>query len=83
MIVPQGATYQLQDKRFIYTLGAENKVTAVAITSSPTDDGRYFLVSEGLKPGDKVVIEGVSSLRDGVSIIPKEVNAVSFNENIN
>ena len=57
LIVPQSATYQLQDKRFIYTLGADNKVTAVAITSSPTDDGGYFLVSEGLKPGDKVVFD--------------------------
>ena len=83
LIVPQSATYQLQDKRFIYTLSADNKVTAVAITSSPTDDGHYFLVSEGLKPGDKVVIEGISSLRDGVTIIPKEVDSLSFNKNIN
>jgi membrane fusion protein (multidrug efflux system) len=83
LIVPQSATYQLQDKRFIYTLGTDNKVTAVAITSAPTDDGQYFLVSEGLKTGDKVVIEGVSSLRDGATIIPKEVDTVIFNRNIN
>jgi len=83
LIVPQSATYELQDKRFIYTVGQDNKVSAVPITSSPSDDGKYFFVSEGLKVGDRVVIEGVSSLRDGMTIIPKETNAVSFYSKIN
>ena len=83
LIVPQSATYELQNKRFIFTVGQDNKVSAVPITSSPSDDGKYFFVSEGLKAGDRVVIEGVSSLRDGMTIIPKETNAVSFYSKIN
>ena len=83
LIVPQSATYELQNKRFIFTVGKDNKVSAVPVTSSPSDDGKYFFVSEGLKAGDRVVIEGVSSLRDGMTIIPKETNAVSFYSNIN
>ena len=83
LIVPQSATYELQNKRFIFTVGQDNKVSAVPITSSPSDDGKYFFVSDGLKTGDRVVIEGVSSLRDGMTIIPKETNAVSFYSKIN
>jgi membrane fusion protein, multidrug efflux system len=83
LVVPQSATYELQNKRFIYTVGADNKVSAVNFTSIPSDDGKFFLVSDGLKTGDRVVIEGVSSLRDGATIVPKEVNAESFYSNIN
>ena|ERR1035437_8017681 len=83
LIVPQSATYELQNKRFIFIVGLDNKVTAVPIISSPSDDGQYFFVSDGLKAGDRVVIEGVSSLKDGTIINPKETNAVSFYDKIN
>jgi len=83
LIVPQSATYELQNKRFIFIVGKDNKVTSVPITASPSDDGQYFFVSDGLKEGDRVVIEGVSSLRDGTMIIPKEINTESFYGKIN
>jgi membrane fusion protein (multidrug efflux system) len=76
--VPQSATYELQDKRFIYTVGPDNKVEAVSFTSVPTNDGRYFLVTNGLKAGDRVVIEGINSLRDGTEIIPRDTNIVAL-----
>jgi membrane fusion protein (multidrug efflux system) len=82
-IVPQSATYELQNKRFIYTVGQDNKVTAKPILSYPSDDGKYFFVTQGLQAGDRVVIEGVSSLRDGTTIIPKETNDLSFYSKIN
>jgi membrane fusion protein, multidrug efflux system len=82
-IVPQSATYELQNKRFIYMVGQDNKVTAMPILSSPSDDGKYFFVTKGLQAGDRVVIEGVSSLRDGTVIIPKETNDLSFYNKIN
>ena len=78
LVIPQRATYELQNKRFIYVVGTDNKVTAVSFTSIPSDDGQYFLVSDGLKAGNKVVIEGITSLRDGATITPKEVDATSF-----
>ncbi|MGD0754079.1 MAG: efflux RND transporter periplasmic adaptor subunit [Bacteroidales bacterium] len=82
LIVPQSATYELQDKRFIFTVGNDNKVKAVSITSTPSDDGHYFLIIEGLKPGDRVVIDGISSLKDGDTIVPKETDPESFYKNI-
>lgn len=82
LIVPQSATYELQNKRFIFTVGSDNKVKAVSITSTPSDDGHYFLVSGGLKSGDRVVIDGISSLKDGDTIVPKETDPESFYKNI-
>jgi len=76
LIVPQSATYELQDKRFIYTVGSENKVSAVSFNSIPSDDGQYFIVTEGLKPGDRVVVEGINSLRNGVEIAPRDTSIV-------
>jgi len=39
----------------------------------PTDDGKSFLVIKGLKAGDRIVVEGINSLKNGVIIIPKEI----------
>ncbi len=78
-VIPQSASYELQNKSFVYTVGQDNKVTAVTFTSLPSDDGKYYYVTSGLKSGDKVVVEGISSLRSGVQIIPKEENILSYN----
>jgi membrane fusion protein (multidrug efflux system) len=71
-IVPQSATYELQDKLFLYTVGQDNKVVSKAFNAVPSDDGKHFLVTHGLASGDRVVIEGINSLRDGTEIIPKD-----------
>lgn len=71
-VVPQSATYELQDKKFLYTVGLDNKVSSVAFNAVPSDDGKHFLVTEGLAAGDRVVIEGITSLRDGAEIIPRD-----------
>lgn len=83
LVVPQSATYELQDKRFIYTVSNDNKVSAITFASVPTDDGRFFVVTDGLKPGDKIVTEGIISLKDGAVINPKEVDALSYYRNLN
>jgi membrane fusion protein (multidrug efflux system) len=72
LVIPQSATYELQDKRFIYKVGDGNKVNAVSIIATPSDDGRHFFVTDGLAAGDRVVIEGVNSLKEGTEIIPKD-----------
>ncbi|HVN56941.1 MAG TPA: efflux RND transporter periplasmic adaptor subunit [Bacteroidales bacterium] len=77
-VIPQGATYELQNKRFVYKVGADNRVTAIPVTSIPSDNGKFFLVTDGLRSGDIIVTGGTSSLRDGTTIIPREVNEVSY-----
>ena len=40
--------------------------------------GQFFVVTDGLKPGDKIVLEGVSTLREGEKIKPVQVNEDSL-----
>ncbi len=69
--VPQSATYELQDKIMIYVVNSDNTVTRKIITIEGTS-GKDYVVSSGLKTGDRIVIEGADKLKDGMSITPKE-----------
>jgi membrane fusion protein (multidrug efflux system) len=77
LLIPQNVTYELQDKRFAYVVGKDNKIKNVAITVDDNAPGQYFIVTSGLKSGDKVVIEPVSNLRDDTEIKPEEADAAS------
>ena len=72
LIIPQSATYELQNKFFAYRVDSANKVSAVAFDPLPSDNGQSFLVTKGIKPGDRIVVAGINSLKNGATIIPKE-----------
>ena len=82
LVIPQSATYELQDKRLVYILGKDNKISSIAITAIPSDNGQYFIIISGLKPGDIVVLEGLIGLRDNTQIIPKQANVDSVYANL-
>lgn len=76
IVIPQKATNELQDRRFAYVVNDSNKVVATPITVSPLNDGSNFVVTSGLKPGDRIAVEGVGiSVRDGVEIKPVDAAA--------
>jgi membrane fusion protein (multidrug efflux system) len=77
LLVPQSATYELQDKRFVYLLIDSNRIINTAIESTPTNDGKFLLVRSGLKRGDRVLLNGFN-LKDSTVIIPRPVNADSL-----
>lgn len=70
LIIPQKATYEIQDKKFVYLLTDSSVVKTTEIETFNLDDGQSYVVTAGLKAGDKIVIEGISSLRDGMTIKP-------------
>ena len=70
LLIPQSATYEVQDKKFDYVLGDSSKVKNTEITVFPLDNGKQYVVTSGLKPGEQVVVEGVATLRDGMPIQP-------------
>jgi membrane fusion protein (multidrug efflux system) len=76
-VIPQSATYELQDKLFAWEVGPDNKVKSVPLTAVPSDDGKSYLVTNGLFAGDKIVVQGISSLHDGVEIIPRDTTQVN------
>lgn len=78
ILIPQKATYEIQDKKFVYVVGPDSKVKNTEITISNLDDGKNYLVTSGLKAGDRLVVDGVSSLKDGAeikAITPQEAQA--------
>lgn len=71
IVIPQKATSELQDIRYAYVVNDSNMVTSVPITVSPINDGKNFVVTSGLQPGQRIVIEGVGTkVRNGSVIQP-------------
>ena len=70
IVIPQDAVAQVQDKHFVYIAGKDNKVKYSAVTVDPQDDGKNFIITSGLKVGDRIVVNGISSLTDGAEIKP-------------
>lgn len=68
IIVPQSATFELQDKIFAVVLGKDGKTKNANITIMDNSAGNYYVVTSGLKPGDEIVLEGVASLKEGTEI---------------
>ena len=73
--IPQKATFEVQDIKFCFVVGDSAKVHSTPITVAPENDGKNYIVTTGLKPGDVVVTEGVGiSVRDGMVITPKNIS---------
>lgn len=70
IIIPQSATVEVQDKIFVYVVGNDNKVKYTAIEVNPQNDGENYIVTKGLKAGDKYVTNGITKLSDGMVIKP-------------
>ncbi|AUD03652.1 efflux RND transporter periplasmic adaptor subunit [Spirosoma pollinicola] len=77
VLVPQRAVFEVQDKNFVYVVDGTNKVrTRSFIPSSRVD--QFYIVQSGLKPGDRIVYEGIQGLKEGMSIVPKPLPAKSL-----
>lgn len=70
IMVPQSATTEIQDKKFVFVVQADNTLKSAEISIYPLNDGKYYLVTAGLKAGDKIVTEGVQNLKEGQTIKP-------------
>lgn len=77
IVIPQEATYELQDKVFVFAVGDSNKVTSKPITIAGTS-GNYYLLQGGINPGEKIVYTGLERLRDGAVIIPQPMSMDSL-----
>jgi membrane fusion protein (multidrug efflux system) len=75
--IPQESTFELQDKVFVFTVADSNKVVSTPITISGRS-GNYYLVSKGIKPGDKIVYSGIDRLQDGAVIAPQNMSMDSL-----
>ena len=71
LLVPQKATFEIQDKKFVLVLGDSSKLHSTPIEILDINDGQNYVVTAGLEPGQTIAVEGVGNLvRDGSVIQP-------------
>lgn len=78
LLVPQRSTFEIQGKKFVFLLDSAGKVKSTEIRIMENSGGQFFVAEQGLKTGDRIVVEGVATLREGEQIKPKEVKADSI-----
>ncbi len=69
VVIPQGATQQIQGKNFVFAVGKDNKVNRIPILLGRTM-GNQVIVNAGLKPGNRILLEGFQKFQEGMIIKP-------------
>ena len=77
ILIPQVATYDLQGKKFVYTISEKDSTVNTPVQLSDNTIGNLYLVQSGLKQGEKIVVEGVANLKPGMAINPMPANSDS------
>jgi len=70
MLVPQQAVQQLQGSNQVVVVGADNKVDIRPVKVGE-QVGNMWIITQGLKPGERVVVEGVQKVKAGMAVNPK------------
>jgi membrane fusion protein, multidrug efflux system len=76
LLVPQRAVQQLQNMQTVYTVGRDNKVQTRAVTTAERV-GELWVIDQGLKPGDRVIVEGQLKVRPGALVEPMPYRAAA------
>ena len=67
LLIPQKATFEILDKKFVYVIDKDNKVVPREI-SVETEIPHLYAISKGLSLGDKILIEGLRKVKKGQEI---------------
>ena len=74
ILVPQRAVSELQGSYQVGVVGDDNTVT-IKVVKPGIVDGNLWVIEEGLKPGDKIVVEGLQRVRSGMKVVPQAAGA--------
>jgi membrane fusion protein, multidrug efflux system len=69
LLIPQRAVLELQGRNFVWVVDDANKVSQRKVTVGPRF-GSDWLIEDGLKPGERIVVEGLQKVRDGATVQP-------------
>ena len=67
IVIPQAATFELQDKILVYKV-VDGKATSTNIEVAPNDNGTEYIVTNGLKTGDVIIADGAGLVREGTPV---------------
>ena len=71
IVIPKTATYELQDRIFVYRV-INGKASSTEIKVSPQNNGKEYIVTSGLSLGDIIISEGAGLIKEGTAIKYKE-----------
>jgi membrane fusion protein (multidrug efflux system) len=72
LMVPQKATFEIQDKTFVFLVGADNKLKVKGFVPK-SRLSHFYIIESGLQEGDRIVYEGIKYARDGMLITPSNL----------
>lgn len=67
LVIPQTATFEIQDKFFVYK-ALQGKAVSQEVKITPVGDGKSYIVEKGLSSGEVIVTEGVTTLQEGTQV---------------
>ncbi len=70
ILIPQRAVTEMQGLQSVFTVGSDNKVLVRSISTGERV-GDQWIVQQGLKPGDRVIVEGLQKARPGIEVKPE------------
>ncbi len=77
IIIPQKSSFEIQDKNFVFVVDETNRVKTRVFTTGKRV-AQFYIVESGLKPGEKIVYEGLQSIKEGSLIIPRNLSMDSI-----
>jgi len=69
IVIPQHAVVRLQDKSLVYKVQADSTATGIDVTTQDVGNGKDYVVTSGLKVGDKIVTVGANNVSEGQKVL--------------
>ena len=69
MVIPQKAVVRLQDKSLVFKVQPDSTATAIDVTTEDTGNGKDFIITSGLKVGDRIVTTGANNVTEGQKVL--------------
>ena len=80
ILIPQGATTAIQDKRFVFKFQKDSTVVREEIKIEGRTGKQYIVSGETIQPNDKIVVSGLNKLTNGVKVNPTPVGSLISDE---
>ena len=71
LLVPQKAVSEIQSTKVVYVVGSDNKVALRSVTLGDRV-GQDYIITDGVKAGERIIIEGIQKARPGSTVTPTE-----------
>jgi len=73
LLVPQRAVTELQGSYQLAVVGSDNKVSIRPVKVGP-NIGKMLIIQDGLKPQERIIVEGLQKVKDGTVVTPRAAN---------